>query len=301
MCVKPLTSEYDTCVNHLAGYTRAIAGGQAPAITWLYRGGCLQMLRDLSGATRDFDRAIARREELSPHQLAQVYDSRNVCRRQLSDFAGAVADGEQAAALHPEMARYYANLGFARMWAGDVAGGIADLTHALELDPQEYWAVGYRGMCYQRIGAHEQAIADFNRLLSDPATSYFILYSRADSYVSLERFEEAIADCDAAAERAGEIDEDFRIYTLRGYCSFRLGDMDAALGDLARAIALRSNLDEPYLWRGLIYRAIGDQAAATDDLAAFVARHPGGVAAALQRIATAAEMPLSVALADSIA
>jgi hypothetical protein len=50
MCVKPLTSEYDACVNQLAAYTRAIAGGQAPAITWLYRGGCLQMLRDLAGA-----------------------------------------------------------------------------------------------------------------------------------------------------------------------------------------------------------------------------------------------------------
>jgi tetratricopeptide (TPR) repeat protein len=270
-------------------------------ITWLYRGGCLQMLRDLPGAARDYGRAIALAEDLSAHELAQAYDSRNACRRQLSDFAGAIADGEQAVALHPEMARYYANLGFARMWAGDLVRGIADLTHALELDPEEYWALGYRGMCYQRSGAHEQAIADFNRLLSDPATSYFILLSRANSYVSLEQFEAAITDCDEAALRAGEIDEDFRNSTLRGYCHFRLGNLDAALGDLARAVALRSNLGELYLWRGLIYRALGDETAATDDLALFVTHHPDGAAAALQRIATSMEIPFQVELADSMA
>ena len=301
MCVTPLTPEYNDCVKYLADQTGLIASGTAPAITWLYRGGALQMLRDLAGAARDYDRAIARGGELSRHELAQVYDSRNVCRRQLSDFAGAVADGEQAVALHPEMPRYHSNLGFARMWAGDASGGIADLTHALELDPQEYWALGYRGMCYQRLGAHERAIADFNRLLSDPATSYFILLSRADSYVSLEQFEQAIADCDAAALRAGEKDEDYRIYTLRGYCYFRLGDMDAALGNLSRAVALRSNLAELYLWRGLIYRAIGDEAAAADDLAEFATRHPRGAAAAFQRIATAMKIPLTIELAESVA
>jgi tetratricopeptide (TPR) repeat protein len=301
MCVKPLTDEYDACVRQLAVYTNTIASGHAPAITWLYRGGCLQMLRDLAGAARDYDRAIACGQELAAHELAQVYDSRNVCRRQLSDFAGAIADGEQAVLLHPEMARYFANLGFARMWAGDIATGIADLTHALELDPEEYWAVGYRGMCYQRIGEHERAIDDFSSLLFDPTASYFILLSRANSYVSLERFEEAIADCDAAAERAGEKDEDFRIYTLRGYCHFRLGNLDAALGDLARAVALGTNEAELYLWRGLIYRAIGDEQATTDDLTQFVTRHPGGPAAAFQRLANAMEISLSIELAESLA
>ena len=300
MCVKPLTAEYDACVRQLAAQTALIAGGHAPAIAWLHRGGCLQMLRDLAGATRDYDRAVARGAELSAHDLAQVYDSRNVCRRQLSDFAGAIADGEQAVMLHPEMARYYANLGFARMWAGEVTAGIADLDHALELDPQEYWALGYRGMCYQRVDAHEQAIADFNALLLDPTASYFILLSRANSYVSLERFEQAIADCDAAALRAGEIDEDFRVYTLRGYCQFRLGNLDAALGDLARAVALSPSEAELYLWRGLIYRALGDDLAATDDLALFVTRRAGGPAAALQRLANSMELSLSVALADSM-
>jgi tetratricopeptide (TPR) repeat protein len=139
-----------------------------------------------------------------------------------------------------------------------------------------------------------------NALLFDPTASYFILLSRANSYVSLERFEEAIADCDAAALRAGENDEDFRIYTLRGYCRFRLGNLDAALGDLARAVALGTNEAELYLWRGLIYRALGDELAATDDLAQFVMRHPSSPAAALQRIATVMELSLSVALADSM-
>jgi tetratricopeptide (TPR) repeat protein len=118
--------------------------------------------------------------------------------------------------------------------------------------------------------------------------------------VSLERFEDAIADCDEAAVRAGEKDEDFRIYTLRGYCHFRLGNLDAALGDLARAVALGAKEAELYLWRGLIFRALGDELAATDDLTHFVTRHSSGPAAALQRIATAMELSFSVELAESM-
>ena len=288
MCVKPFTPEYDRCVSQLAHYTRLIASGDAPAITWLYRGGCLQNMRDLRGATRDYERALARAAELTPAQLAQVYDSRGVSRRQIDDLAGAIADGEQAVAYHPQHARYYSNLGQARARAGDLVGAIADFNRAIALDATEDWATGYRGHCQQQLGHHEQAIADFSHLIDlSPLASYQLLLNRAYSHMMLDHFGEAIADCDTAARRAEA--EDYRIYLVRGYCCFRLGDLPTALGDFARGISLNRDLGELHLYRGLVYRAIGDETAAADDLAEFVALHSGGAAKAIQEIAYAAE------------
>ena len=299
MCVKPLTPEYDQCVAWLAEYTQAIASGRAPAITWLHRGGCLQSLRDLAGAVRDYSRALACSDELSARELAQVYDSRCVCRRQLDDLAGAIADGEQAVALAPRNARYAADLGFARLRAGDRAGALAELNRALALDPQESWALSYRGMCYQVLGDHEQAVADFTHLLAiDPQVSFYVFVSRARSYMELERFTEAIADCNVAAERAGVALEDYRIYLLRGYCYLRMGEPGAALGDLSRAIALAPGLAELYRWRGLAYQALGDAAAAADDFNQFVARHSSGAVHALQELAEVLAAPSAHAVPD---
>lgn len=285
MCVRPFTPQYDRCLAELALHTQTIATHSAPAVTWLYRGGCLQNLHDLQGAVRDYDRALARAGELKLAELAQVYASRGVCKRQLDDKDGAVADGEQAVLLDPK-AKYYTDLGMARYWAGTLPEAIADFDQALALDPEESWSVAYRGLSYQKLNQHNAAITDFTTLIDLPLHVAYTLYLyRAQSLMALNRFEEAIADCDTAAERAKN--EDFNIYFVRGSCYFRVGNLAAALGDLSRAIALEPMVHSLYLWRGLVLRAMGDQDSAADNLAEFVRLHPHGSLAALQESASA--------------
>jgi tetratricopeptide (TPR) repeat protein len=289
MCVFQNTPAYEKCVRELAAFSREIGRGAAPAITWLYRGGCLQNLRDLAGAVRDYDVAVARGAELTPTELAQVYDSRSISRRQLKDFAGAVADGEQAVTLIPDNARYWANLGDARYWAQDYDGAITALNRALSLNPEETWAYAYRGRCRQRRGEHEPAIADLTLALSDKFSSYHLLLDRAESFFWLGRYAEAIADCAEAEQRAGS-EENYRINLIRGCASLLSGDPDRALGDLAHALVINKSAPELYLWRGLAFRALGDETAAAADLAIFAARHPGGAARAAREMADALEL-----------
>ncbi len=285
MCVHPFTPQYDRCLTELARHTQTLATPAAPAIAWLYRGGCLQNLRELRGAVRDYDRALARAAELTPAQAAQVYASRGVCKRQLDDKAGAVADGEQAIRLDPK-ARYYTDPGMARYWAGQLEDAIADFNQALALDPDETWSIAYRGLAYQRLGDHTAAIADFTQVIDLPVPVAYTLYVyRAQSSMALEQFEAAIADCDIAAQRAGV--EDFNIYLVRGECYFKVGNLAAALGDLSRGMALKPAVHKFYLWRGLVFRAMGDGESATEDLADFVNLHPGGAVAALYESANA--------------
>lgn len=285
MCVRPFTPQYDRCLAELARHTQAIATHSARAVTWLYRGGCLQNLSDLRGAVRDYDQVLTRAGELKLAELAQVYASRGVCKRQLDDKAGAVADGEQAVLLDPK-AKYYTDLGMARYWAGALEEAIADFNQALSLDPDESWSVAYRGLAYQQQGDHTAAIVDLTQLIDLPLHVAYTLYLyRARSFMVLDRLEEAIADCDIAAQRASV--EDYNVYLVRGYCYFRLGHLAAALGDLSRAIALKPTFGELALWRGLVYQALGDHESATNDLADFVNTHPNGVAVALYEAANA--------------
>ena len=281
MCVVPNTPEYGACVAELAAATQQIATGKPMAITWLTRGGCLQNLGDLEGAIRDFRRALEQGIELTNEELAQVYDSLARSRVRLGDYAGAVADSRKAVGLNTRNARYHTNLGHHYFWVGDYAGCLAELNHALLLDHEEYWAIGYRAACYQKLGQHHEAIADYSRMLAlGPDGSYHLLVNRARSYMALERYLEAITDCDEAARRASQ--EDYQIYSIRGYCQFRLGHLDKALADLSRAIKFRPNVGELHLWRGLVFRAFGDEWAATDELAEFARSHREGLGAALQ-------------------
>lgn len=61
--------------------------------------------------------------------------------------------------------------------------------------------------------------------------------------------------------------------TIRGR---ELGEYSAAIVDLERATALRPELPEPYLQRGLLHRFNGDPAAAARDLRRYLERAPEG-------------------------
>lgn len=297
MCVIPNTPEYEICVAELATATRQIGTGHPMAITWLIRGGCLQNLGDLKGAIRDYRRALAQGIELTNEELAQVYDSLARSRVRLGDYAGAVADSKKAVGLNTRQARYHTNLGHHYYWVGDYAGCIYELNHALLLAPEEHWAVGYRAACYQKLGQHPEAIADYSRMLAlGPDGSYHLLVNRARSYMALEQYLEACADCDEAAHRASQ--EDYQIYLIRGYSQYRLGRLDKALADLSRAIKLRPALGELHLWRGLVFRAFGDERAATDELVEFTRGHREGLSVALQEAVQA--MTIGVPMAPSL-
>ena len=95
----------------------------------------------------------------------------------------------------------------------------------------------------------------------------------------------ALVECEMAARQMPA--DDVQVYRLRGVVLYLIGDLYGALCDLSRAIGLGGDLAELYLRRGLVYRALGDQQAAREDMSEFARRHPAGTAAALREIATA--------------
>ncbi|MBI4786731.1 MAG: tetratricopeptide repeat protein [Chloroflexi bacterium] len=285
MCVHPHTVEYDQCVREIAEYTREIASGRATAPTWLKRGMWLQQMSELAGAVRDYDRAEARAAELSLDELARLHNLRGVCYRRTLMSEQALRDLTRAVELRPERGLYWSNLGVARYFAGQIEPALADLNRSLELDDKNERTWETRAMCHQKLANHAQAVADFGRAFEIEGEALPLAYAqRAHSYLMLGCYDEAIADCDHG-ERLDSHEESFEIYRVRGVARYAQGDPDAALGDLSRAISLKSDFEELYLLRGLVYRALGDAAAAADDLTEYAKRHPTGAPQALAHIA----------------
>jgi tetratricopeptide (TPR) repeat protein len=296
MCIHPNTPDYEQAVTALADLTRTIAQGQATAVTWLDRGEWLQLMGEMPGAIRDYDRALARHPELTRDQLGLLYLRRGVAYRRLYDFDRAEADLLEAVQLKPDEAYFWTSLGIARYYKGDIEQALADLIRANELSPTEERAWEIRPLCLQALGRHEEALAAFDRRLALAiAPAPLLLAQRAYSCLVLGRLAEAIADCD----RGDQLDahgSTFETFRIRGRARYQLGDAAAALGDFSQAIAMNRELVELYLWRGLVYRSLGDPAAAADDITEYVKRHPQGAAQALKDFAalSADAAPLAV-------
>jgi tetratricopeptide (TPR) repeat protein len=273
------------CEELLRQTTCAITAGAADAQVFARRAEALQRLGDRAGAVRDYSRAIDRGVALSADELAAAYDGRGVCRLWLGDRAGAIADGERAVVLAPRQARYHAHLGRARRRAGDPAGALSDLERALALDASERLAWHERGRCHQALGQHERALDDFGHLLAIGRATYRTLLERAQSHLALGSFGMALVECEMAARQMPAADA--QVYRLRGIVLYLIGDLYSALCDLSRAIGLGGELAELYLRRGLVYRALGDQRAAREDMSEYARRHPAGAAPALREIAAA--------------
>jgi tetratricopeptide (TPR) repeat protein len=273
------------CDELLRQTTRAITAGAADAQVFAQRAQALQRLGDTAGAARDYSRAIDCGVALSADELAVAYDGRGVCRLWLGDHAGALADGERAIVLAPWQACYHAHLGRARRRAGDPTGALSDLEHALALDASDRLAWHERGRCHQALGQHERALEAFGHLLTIGRATYRTLLERAQSHLALGSFGMALVECEMAARQMPT--DDAQVYRLRGVVLYLIGDLYSALCDLTRAIGLGGELAELYLRRGLVYRALGDQRAAREDLSEFARRHPAGAAPALRELAVA--------------
>jgi tetratricopeptide (TPR) repeat protein len=282
MCIQPNTTEYDQGMEQLALLTRLVASGAATGQTFLDRAEWFQLMGAIPSAVRDYDRAFERRDELTDDQLAFLHVKRGVCYRRLSRYEDALVDLNQAIALKPQKAYHWSCRGIVRYHQGEFELARGDLSRAIELDPQgdeRSWEV--RALCHQVLGDHQAAIDDLTQRLAMDVAPYTMLYVyRAYSYMLLGRYDEALHDC-LHGQRIDDHSGTFDLYRLLGHVRFARGEAGQALGDFSKALALAPEVGELHLWRGLVFRALGDEAAAADDFTEFVQRHPDGAAQAL--------------------
>lgn len=148
------------------------------------------------------------------------------------DFAGAVAQYDEAVAAAPDYAEAYFARGRAQWARSKHARAVADLSRALELDP-------------------------------DRPEAYFL---RGNSYMMLRDFEAGLDDLDAALASGALQDQDvIRAYRLRGIGLMNLERYGEAIGAYNGLIERQPSLPANYVDRAQLYEATGQPGEALAD------------------------------------
>jgi tetratricopeptide (TPR) repeat protein len=118
---------------------------------------------------------------------------------------------------------------------------------------------------YQDLADYSATIATYTIALQSNPNQFEAYLGRAGCHLLLGEVQEALADYSAALTIYPSL---YNIYVLRGIVySTRLQNYEAALADFNHAISLRHNFYPfAYLARGHTYKAMGDIAAAREDL-----------------------------------
>lgn len=171
---------------------------------------------------------------------------------------------DAALEIDPDNPNALAGRGCSRLHA-KAADGIADLNRAIELDPKNYNAYRCRASAHQADGEYGAAIAGATKAIDLKPSLPYAHVILGDVLDDMGSNVEATREYDKAIEVAPESPVG---YTARALYRVRIDvhDLDGALNDAEKAIALGRTDAFAYYTRGLIYAERGDKSAAKADL-----------------------------------
>ncbi len=271
--------------------SRAIELDPSQGSWWYFRAGSRHRLGDPVGAKNDLDQCLEIDGD-HPRALAM----RGSVRLALGEPAAAIADLDRALRLEPRSAFARGERGRARIAAGDLAGAVEDLRVAIPLarDPARH--LHDLGVALHGLGDPDGALAALDRAVQLTPGSPDVLTSRARVRVArgeidaaledlrgaiaadgehagawaglavilrdAERLDQARQAADRAVSLAGSVASHA---VMRADLLLLLGETEAALVDLDRAIELDPARAASWHHRGLARYEAGDRAGARSD------------------------------------
>ena len=141
---------------------------------------------------------------------------------------------------------------------------LADFEEALSKVPKSTTALIGHGVALGMLGRHDEAIRDFNQaLILDPG--YWGGYaSRCDEYNRNGDFDKALNDCNKAMALGNN---DPNILDTRGFVYLKSGNIAAANQDFNTVIQKQPTVASSFYGRALIERLRGNEDAASADIA----------------------------------
>lgn len=186
----------------------------------------------------------------------------------LSGCATATREG-QAPPDFAQAVQLNVAMGIEYMEQGNLSRAQTKIDRALDIAPQDPSALQAQALLYQRQGESdlarrffEQALAaapDFTRARNNYAA---FLYAEGHIEASCAQLERATQDL--------KYDNRAQLYTNLGLCQRELGNIEAARDSLVRAQAIDPRNARSYLTLAQIHHAQGNDAAAWDQLQAFI-------------------------------
>lgn len=207
--------------------------------------------KDWAGRIADYDEAV----RLYPN-FSAAFARRGANKDILDDTNGAMSDLNEAIRLNPYNDVALVNRGILRAKLGDLHSAFADYEAALKINPKMTAAFYNRALARSQRGDYDGAIEDLNETIKlDPRPMYYfqrgVQYgSKADSASDAE----ALADYTEAIRLNPKMAE---AYYNRGLIRAKT-DMERAVNDWTAAINADPSFAEPYYNRGLVMAEIGE-------------------------------------------
>ncbi len=184
---------------------------------------------DPCGAIADYNKAIQHN-----HDDTDAYFNRGNAKLDSGDLDGAIIDYDKVIKLFPDDSESYNKRGNAKYYKGDLDGALADYDKAIELDLYCEEAYINRGNTKSEKGDLDGALVDYDKALEINPD-----YEEAINNPSFSLFGDRISKPEYA-----------QVYNNRGNVKFRKGELDGALADFAKAIALYPQYPGAYNNRG---------------------------------------------------
>jgi tetratricopeptide (TPR) repeat protein len=208
----------------IAAFNRALALGGPDADVLVNRGRAYEVLELYDSAGFDYKAALQRepRHALAKHNLAVLAGPQQQADTLLAE---AIAD-------NPEMPYAFAERAFTRLEQGDFAGALADYNQAIRIDSTQVDYYLNRGLANERLGRPEAAFRDYTRALNLQDNYQKAWLNRGNLLSHLGKLEEAVKDYDVAiALNPGYAPA----YYNRAAARYRLGKHVLACQDVVQA------------------------------------------------------------------
>jgi tetratricopeptide (TPR) repeat protein len=256
-----------------ASLLQAVAQGPVSPDSIMADGNRKMNERDFIGAIRDFNRLI----RSNPNKV-EAYVARAQAKFYMSDYDAARQDAQKAVELKPNMEDAHFMLGEISLAQQKYADALPEFNKAFEINPNNGEALRGKVFSIYFAGKEKEAFEMIETAISkDPHKSIYyyikgVLNNNKGKYSrALENFDKALS------LNAGS--NEFNIYLNRGVSYLEMEEMDAALKDLTKAIALGPNNASAYHSRGRIYYASKQYAEAVKDFSRSVEINPNNDAA----------------------
>ncbi|MCS7302079.1 MAG: tetratricopeptide repeat protein [Candidatus Kapabacteria bacterium] len=149
------------------------------------------------------------------------------------------------------------------------------LKKSIELSPSSHACIAL-GRVYAKFGEKNLAIEQYNAALMLDKTNVAAWQERCLLRLDLHQPEQALADIEHALRIAPNVAQ---LHYLRGRCYLEIGNEEAALDSLTRAVHLDSNCIDAWLLSSQIWRQRGDYAQAIYALKQILTAMPDDIAA----------------------
>jgi len=147
------------------------------------------------------------------------------------------------------------------MRPGYYGAAIREFDKALKIWPHLGEAYFERGNANRAMGRDEEALADYERAVNENPSLYRAFASMGSIYSARHDYKRAMEMFTKSIDAKSSVDA----YFERGQSYEALGEHQKALQDYDRAIAEMPDAPEVYRARGLVRRALGDQAGYESD------------------------------------